>query len=304
MIVLTFQMNDQDYLGIKTDEGILDVAAAGRALGAAGLADTPRAFYAAGLAALPALQEFTALALEAESRSAWLLAEDRLELGPCIPAPGKIICVGLNYRRHAEESNLEIPSVPVLFSKYRNAIAAPGAPVALPAQFKRFDYEAELAVVIGRRAKYVPQEQALEHVLGYCNANDLSERGLQGLTSQWMLGKTLDGFLPVGPYLITADEAGDPQDWPVRSWLNDEPRQDSSTADMIFPVAELVSFISQHMTLEPGDLISTGTPQGVIAGMPQPRAWMKPGDVVTVEVGPLGRLTNPLVAEETPEGSA
>jgi 2-keto-4-pentenoate hydratase/2-oxohepta-3-ene-1,7-dioic acid hydratase in catechol pathway len=125
----------------------------------------------------------------------------------------------------------------------------------------------------------------------------LTERGLQGKTSQWMLGKSLDHFLPLGPYLVTADEAGDPQNWPVRSWLNGEPRQNSNTADMIFPVAQLIHFISQHMTLQPGDLISTGTPEGVIAGMPRPRVWMKPGDTVTVEVGPLGQLSNELVAE-------
>jgi 2-keto-4-pentenoate hydratase/2-oxohepta-3-ene-1,7-dioic acid hydratase in catechol pathway len=297
MILLTFRQNNQDYLGVKTGQGILDVAAANRALGASLPADTPQSLFAVGLSALPALQDFTGLALAAEGRAAWLLDEDRLEIGPCVPRPGKIICVGLNYRQHARESNLEIPSVPVLFSKFQNAIAAPGAPVPLPAQFSRFDYEAELAVIIGRRAKYVPEEQALSFVLGYCNANDLTERGLQGKTSQWMLGKSLDHFLPLGPYLVTADEAGDPQNWPVRSWLNGESRQNSNTADMIFPVAQLIHFISQHMTLQPGDLISTGTPEGVIAGMPRPRVWMKPGDTVTVEVGPLGQLSNELVAE-------
>lgn len=298
MILLTFRQNNQEYLGIKTDQGVLDVAAASRALGVPGLADTPQAFYAAGLAALPALKDFVDLALRTEGREAWLLAEDRLELGPCLPRPGKIICVGLNYRQHAREANLEVPSVPVLFSKFQNAVNAPGAPVPLPGRFSRFDYEAELAVVIGRRAKYVSEDQALEYVLGYCNANDLSERGLQGKTSQWLLGKSLDGFLPLGPYLLTADEAPDPQNWPVRCWLNGELRQDSNTADMIFPVAHLVHFISQHMTLEPGDLITTGTPQGVIVGMSPPRVWMKPGDTVTVEVGPLGKLTNVLVAED------
>jgi 2-keto-4-pentenoate hydratase/2-oxohepta-3-ene-1,7-dioic acid hydratase in catechol pathway len=168
---------------------------------------------------------------------------------------------------------------------------------------KKYDYEAELAVVIGRRAKYVPEDQAVQYVLGYCNANDVSARDLQGATSQWLLGKSLDKFLPLGPYLVTADEAGDPQNWPVRCWFNGELRQHSNTADMVFGVAKLVSFISHHMTLEPGDIISTGTPEGVILGMPQPRTWMKPGDTMTVEVGPLGQLTNALVADpDSPKG--
>jgi 2-keto-4-pentenoate hydratase/2-oxohepta-3-ene-1,7-dioic acid hydratase in catechol pathway len=193
---------------------------------------------------------------------------------------------------------MEIPPVPVMFSKFQNAIAAPGELLPLPAHAEKFDYEAELAVVIGRRARCVPEDRALEYVLGYCNANDVSERALQGKTSQWLLGKSLDKFLPVGPYLLTADEAGDPQNWPVRCWLNGELRQNSNTSDMIFPVAHVISFISQYMTLEPGDLISTGTPEGVILGMPQPRTWMRPGDTMTVEVGPLGKLTNRLVSED------
>jgi 2-keto-4-pentenoate hydratase/2-oxohepta-3-ene-1,7-dioic acid hydratase in catechol pathway len=302
MIVLTFRQerengNKADYLGVKTGQGILDVAAANRVLNVPGVADSPGAFYATGLSGLPTLKEFVNRALEAEGRAAWLLAEDRLELGPCLPRPGKIICVGLNYRNHAKESKLEIPPVPVLFSKFQNAVAAPNEPVPLPAVAEKYDYEAELAVVIGRQAKYVPEGQALDYVLGYCNTNDVSARELQSKTSQWLLGKSLDKFLPVGPYLLTADEAGDPQNWPVRCWFNGELRQNSNTADMIFSVTQLVSFISQHMTLEPGDLISTGTPEGVILGKPHPRTWMKPGDTMTVEVGPLGRLTNALVVE-------
>ncbi len=303
MIVLTFREADKDggrrdYLGVKTGQGILDVAAANRTLNIPGVVDSPAAFYSAGLSALPALKDFVDRVMEVEERAAWLLDENRLELGPCVPQPGKIICIGLNYRKHAKESNLEIPPVPVLFSKFQNAIAAPNEPIPLPPVAEKYDYEAELAVVIGRRAKYVPEERALDYVLGYCNANDVSARELQNKTSQWLLGKSLDKFLPVGPYLLTADEAGDPQNWPVRCWLNDELRQDSNTSDMIYSAAQLVSFISQNMTLDPGDLISTGTPEGVILGKPRPRTWMKAGDTMTVEVGPLGRLTNSLVAEK------
>jgi 2-keto-4-pentenoate hydratase/2-oxohepta-3-ene-1,7-dioic acid hydratase in catechol pathway len=168
----------------------------------------------------------------------------------------------------------------------------------LPEVGEQYDYEAELVVVIGKRAHHVSEADALSYVLGYCNGNDVSARELQFMSSQWLLGKSLDTFLPLGPYLMTVDEAGDPQNWPVRCWFNGELRQNSNTADMIFPVAQLISFVSQYMTLEPGDIISTGTPEGVIQGMPQPQAWMKPGDSMTVEVGPLGKLTNNLVAEE------
>ena len=297
MKLLSFRQDTKDSLGIMTAQGVLDVAAANGILQMENVVDTPTSFYREGLPALPRLQKLVEQALEHEGRAAWLLDENRLELGPCVPQPGKIICVGLNYRKHAKESNMELPPVPVLFSKFQNAIAAPGEPVPLPSIARRYDYEAELAVVIGKRARSVPENQALDFVLGYCNANDISERELQGKTSQWLLGKSLDKFLPLGPYLLTADEAGDPQKWPVRCWLNEELRQDSNTADMIFPVAHLVSFISQYMTLEPGDLISTGTPEGVILGMPQPRVWMKGGDCVTVEVGPLGKLTSPLISE-------
>jgi 2-keto-4-pentenoate hydratase/2-oxohepta-3-ene-1,7-dioic acid hydratase in catechol pathway len=300
MILLTFQQDGNYHLGIKTIQGILDVNAANRVLKIPGLVDTPAGFFAAGLSALPILAEFVSRYEQLSDPAAWLLDEERIVFGPCVPQPGKIICIGLNYRNHARESKMDIPPVPVLFSKFQNAVASSGEAVPLPPVAKKYDYEAELVVVIGKRARYVSEEDALDYVLGYCNANDVSARDLQGLTSQWLLGKTLDKFLPLGPYLLTADETGDPQNWPVRCWFNGELRQNSNTADMIFTVAQLISFISQHMTLEPGDIISTGTPEGVILGMPQPRTWMKPGDTMTIEVGPLGKLTNELVAEEKP----
>jgi 2-keto-4-pentenoate hydratase/2-oxohepta-3-ene-1,7-dioic acid hydratase in catechol pathway len=303
MILLTFHQESGLALGVKTPQGVLDVATANNALKVPGVAETPGALYAAGLAALPGLAALVEQALSDGRRLAWLKSEGDLAFGPVVPHPEKIICIGLNYRKHAQESHNELPPVPVLFSKYQNALAAAGEPVPLPGVAEKYDYEAELAVVIGRQARYVTEDQALEYVLGYCNANDLSARDLQNLTSQWLLGKALDKFLPVGPYLLTADEAGDPQHWPVRSWLNGEPRQDSNTGDMIFSVAHLVSFISQYMTLVPGDIISTGTPEGVILGKPRPRVWMKAGDTITVEVGPLGKLTNPLVQEKPVQGS-
>lgn len=210
-----------------------------------------------------------------------------------IQAPEKIVAVGLNYRRHAAESGMAVPTSPVLFSKFNNALAGAGEVIPLPAVATEYDYEVELAVVIGRRATNVPEATALEYVFGYCTANDLSARDLQMRTSQWLLGKTLDKFLPLGPYLVTADEVRDPQRLAVRCWVNGDLRQNSNTADMVFPVAHLVAYISQHMTLQPGDIILTGTPEGVVLGRPA-KDWLTPGDEVVVEVETLGRLVNRL----------
>jgi 2-keto-4-pentenoate hydratase/2-oxohepta-3-ene-1,7-dioic acid hydratase in catechol pathway len=224
-----------------------------------------------------------------------LFAETAIEYGPCLLNPQKIVCVGLNYRRHAQESKMQVPATPVLFSKFNNALAACNEDVPLPSNAVEYDYEAELVVVIGKRARYVAQEDALEYVAGYCNGNDISARDLQRRTNQWLLGKTPDKFLPLGPYLVTADEAGDAQAKPIRCWVNGDLRQNSNTSDMVFGITELVSYISQYMTLEPGDLISTGTPEGVILGMAE-KNWLKPGDEIVVEVEGLGRLVNRMVA--------
>ncbi|RLT42748.1 MAG: FAA hydrolase family protein [Chloroflexi bacterium] len=211
-----------------------------------------------------------------------------------LPHPGKILCVGLNYRRHAAESGMAAPLTPVLFSKFNNSIAAPDERVPLPANAEQYDYEAELAVVIGKRARNVSKRDALAHVFGYCNSNDLSARDLQMRTSQWLLGKTPDKFLPLGPCIVSADEVPNPQKLRIRCWVNGQQRQDSNTADMIFSIAHIISYASQYFTLEPGDVISTGTPEGVIFGMQQ-KQWLRPGDSVAVEVGDFGRLTNLMV---------
>jgi 2-keto-4-pentenoate hydratase/2-oxohepta-3-ene-1,7-dioic acid hydratase in catechol pathway len=215
-----------------------------------------------------------------------------LQLGPCVYPAGKIACIGLNYRAHARESHMDVPDVPILFSKFPNSLAGDGQLIPLPSLAEQYDYEAELAAVIGTRCRDVSEGQALDYVWGYCNANDLSVRDLQFKTSQWMIGKTFDAFLPIGPHLVSTDEAGDPQAMTVRCWLNGELRQDAHTSDMVFGVAEIVSYLSRHMTLEPGDLIATGTPVGVINGMTGDRRWIRAGDELIVEVGPLGRLTN------------
>ena len=217
------------------------------------------------------------------------LAEVRL-LAP-VPRPGKIVCVGLNYRDHARETGQAIPEEPILFAKFANSVVGPGADVVVPAGAEKIDYEAELAVVIGRRAAAVPVADALDHVAGYACANDVSSRSLQFRSSQWLLGKAIDTFLPLGPWLVTADEVPDPQALGIRCLVNDQPRQSSDTGQMIFGVAELVSFISRTMTLEPGDLLVTGTPSGV--GMAaDPPGFLRPGDRVRVEIDGLGALEN------------
>lgn len=272
MILLTFHTPQGLKLGIKTAQGVVNT----------GL--HPDDFYKHG-ASLPDIPT-----------DAPRLDEVGLQIGACVPNPGKILCIGLNYRRHAAETGSPEPQTPILFSKFNNAIAAPREPIPLPPDVTDVDYEAELVVVIGKRARHVTPEAALDYVLGYCNGNDLSERKLQMLTGQWLLGKSLDKFLPIGPYMVTADEVGDPQNLPIKCWLNGDLRQNSNTADMIFSVAEVISYSSRYMTLEPGDIIATGTPEGVILGM-KDKVWMQPGDEVIIEIGALGRLVNTMTAE-------
>jgi 2-keto-4-pentenoate hydratase/2-oxohepta-3-ene-1,7-dioic acid hydratase in catechol pathway len=208
-----------------------------------------------------------------------------------VPRPGKIICVGLNYRDHARETGQEIPTEPVLFSKFANSVVGPGADVVVPPEAEKIDYEAELAVVIGRRATSVPVADALVHVAGYACANDVSSRSLQFRSGQWLLGKAIDTFLPLGPFMATADEVPDPQALGIRCLVNDEVLQSSDTGQMVFGVAELVSFISRTITLEPGDLVVTGTPSGVGMAADPPR-FLRPGDRMRVEIDGLGQLDN------------
>jgi len=287
--------NQNFRLGVRMPKGILDVQAARKSVQVPECPGSLDDLVAGGQSALQALETMVETVMGKDA-IAWIVDEAAVEYGPCVPHGKKILCVGLNYRQHAAESGLAVPETPVLFSKFGNALAACGEDVPLGKMAEQYDYEVELVAVIGRRGKYIPEEKALDYVFGYCCGNDLSARDLQMRTSQWLLGKTPDKFMPVGPYLVTADEAGDPGTKFVRCWLNGELRQNSNTSDMVFSVPELVNYISQYMTLEPGDLISTGTPQGVILGMPE-KAWLKPGDEVVVEVEGLGRLSNRMTME-------
>jgi len=299
MKLLTF-IEEQEYrLGIKTEQGILDVAATAEQLNLRGVPSTMEEVIEQGELGLAALRK---LVLKASSvpgfpRSVWL-EEEALRFAPCIPSSNKIICVGLNYRRHAEETNSPIPQTPILFSKFNNALSAHGDEIELPAASSQVDYECELAVIIGNKTRQVTKEQAMNYVFGYCIANDLSARDLQMQSSQWLLGKTCDGFSPLGPYLVTADDVENPNDLWMKTTVNGEVRQSSRTSDMIFACEEIVSYISRHFTLMPGDVILTGTPEGVVMGRPpEDQVYLQPGDVVTVEIEKLGTLTNRMVAE-------
>jgi 2-keto-4-pentenoate hydratase/2-oxohepta-3-ene-1,7-dioic acid hydratase in catechol pathway len=282
LTLLNFVRGGRPCLGVKLVGGILDVQAAGRSLGVPVPATTDEAvqrLHSEGLRA-------------AIAAGGPLLEEASLTFAPAIVAPEKILMLGFNYRRHAAETGAPIPSTPVLFNKFANALCGHGATVRLPTRAaEKFDYEVELVIVMGAAARDVSEADALAHVAGYCTGNDLSARDLQFRTSQFMLGKISDGFAPLGPYLVGADLVGDPQRLSLSCEVNGEPRQSSSTSDMIFGCAQIVSYVSRILTLRPGDLIFTGTPEGVIAGMPPERQrWLRPGDRVRCRVERLGEL--------------
>ena len=211
-----------------------------------------------------------------------------------IDRPGKIICVGLNYSDHAEEQGVDLPTAPLLFAKWQNTLIGPGDPIVIPPIVTKCDYEAELGVVIGSRVRDVSAENALEAVAGYAVVNDVSARDLQFADGQWTRGKSPDTFCPVGP-LVPRDQVPDPQALGIRAILNGETMQDSTTANMVFGVAAIIEYITRTITLEPGDLIATGTPAGVGA-FRKPAVWMKAGDEITIEIDGVGTLTNPVTA--------
>ena len=285
MRLVSFHGDGGLRLGVETEEGVADVT---EAAGEGGRASV-RSLAGAGPEALERVRQAAGSATD-------VVPIEQLRLAPAVPDAGKLVCAGLNYRKHAAEGGMPVPERPIYFAKYANSLAASGEPVAIPAGAAKADYEVELVAVIGRRARNVSEARALEHVFGYATGNDLSARDLQMRGSQWMYGKAIDGFAPVGPYVVTSDEVPDPQALDLRSWVNGDLRQSSNTQDMIFSVADLISDLSQVMTLEPGDLVYTGTPEGVILGMAD-QVWLQPGDEVVCEVQGLGRLVTPLVAD-------
>ncbi len=223
-----------------------------------------------------------------------LVPLDSIELGPPVPDPDKIVCLGLNYADHAAEANMAIPEVPVLFAKFRNSLTGPYGSIVLPRNSTAIDYEAELAVVIGKTCKDVAEKDALSYVAGYTIMNDVSARDLQMRTPQWTAGKVLDTFAPMGPGIVPATEIPDPQTLEVITRLNGQERQHSNTAKMIFSVAKAIEFISSIMTLVPGDIIATGTPSGV-GFIQKPPIFMREGDLVEIEIERVGRIANKVV---------
>jgi 2-keto-4-pentenoate hydratase/2-oxohepta-3-ene-1,7-dioic acid hydratase in catechol pathway len=279
MRLVTYHSDRGPRAGVVRGEAVLD---AWDALGGAG--SSVRELLAQGrIAELEDTGEAEALPL-AEA-----------ELLPPVPDPEKIICIGLNYRAHAAEAGIDPPSSPTFFAKFRNALAAPAATVSLPAASEKVDFEAEVAFVVGRRAKEVGASEASDHIAGYMLLNDLSARDLQFATPQWMPGKVFDGAAPCGPALVTPEEAHARGAISFSLTLNGEEMQAASTADLIFSPPELLARLSRLMTLEPGDLVATGTPSGV-GSTREPRVWLKPGDAIEIRSPTLGFLATRIAA--------
>jgi 2-keto-4-pentenoate hydratase/2-oxohepta-3-ene-1,7-dioic acid hydratase in catechol pathway len=240
-------------------------------------------------------------ALDDARRNGWLVASSDAYWFAPVPRPGKIVCVGLNYRDHAEEIRLAIPTTPVIFSKFSSCVIAPGEPVVIPPTSEKVDYEAELAIVIGRRATRVTAGRAYHHVLGYTTMNDVTARDFQQSDGQWQRSKSCDTFAPMGQAIVTTDEIPDPHALRITMTLNGAVMQDSHTSQMIFRVPELIEFITSSITLEPGDVIATGTPAGVGVGR-KPPVFLKPGDRMEVDIERIGALGNPIEASHTRSG--
>ncbi|OIR08441.1 ureidoglycolate lyase [mine drainage metagenome] len=280
-----------ETLGIKTGNAVIDVRKASHLLGIPApltMEELLREGNAAGLTRIAANIG------NARIKPA-LLDEANIAYGRLFTNPGKIVCVGLNYKRHAREIGMQEPRVPPLFNKFNNALAAHNCTIDLPPRdiSYKFDYETEMLIVIGKPARNVPEADALNYVAGYCTANDFSARDLQLElpSSQWMIGKTLDKFAPIGPYFVSADLVGDPNNLKLETRVNGEVRQSWSTNDFIFNTQQMIAYISKHWTLEPGDIIFTGTPHGVILGYPKDKqVWLKAGDEIVSSIEKLGEL--------------
>jgi 2-keto-4-pentenoate hydratase/2-oxohepta-3-ene-1,7-dioic acid hydratase in catechol pathway len=279
MRIVTYRSGGEDRAGVLTGDGVIDAAGllGESSIGVRGLLSDGR---------IGELRE------RAQDGGADVVS-GQTEPRPPVPDPDKIVCIGLNYRSHAEEAGRDPSDRPAIFGKFRNALVPDGARVTLPAASEKVDYEAEIAFVIGDRCSAVAPEEALDHIAGYMLLNDLSARDLQFATPQWMAGKVFDGSAPSGPALVTPDEAGPHDGIEFKLDLNGETMQEASTSDLIFSIPELVSHLSAWMTLEPGDIVSTGTPSGV-GSVRDPRVWLKPGDEIEISSPTLGTLRTSL----------
>ncbi len=297
MTFCTLRHDGQYSLGIRTSKGVLDVVRASKILGKRAPATIEEVLQGVDGAALKSLVDE---ALASPGLVSAFVDENKAAFGPAVTNPEKIICLGYNYKKHVAEMHIPTPTSPVLFNKYNNALNHHGGVINLPQSVARkFDYEVELVIVMGRTARNVGEAEALSYVFGYTTGNDFSARDLQFKTSQLMLGKTSDGFAPLGPWLVTADQIPDPQNLKLECRVNGEIRQSSNTNDMIFGCKTIISYISQIWTLKPGDIIFTGTPEGVILGYPpEKQVWLKPGDQVFTSIEKLGEHRFTLAPEK------
>ena len=286
MTLLNLRTPAGPRLGVKTARGVLDVAAAAAMYKLPAPLDTDDLLQHGKGGMLAKV-----VAAAADGLARLYLREGAVQHAPLVTRPEKIIMMGFNYRRHAAETNTPIPANPTLFNKFNSALNHHGGTIALPAAAKHFDYEVELVMVFGRECRNVSEADALDYVAGYCTGNDFSARDMQYLTSQFMIGKTFDGFAPLGPHLVTSDLVGDPNALRLECRVNGEQRQDWTTGDMIFNCRQMISFASRMMTIKPGDVFFTGTPHGVIFGKPKAeQVWLKSGDRVVCSVEKLGEL--------------
>jgi acylpyruvate hydrolase len=305
MRLVTFLEGDEHRLGCLDGEWVIDLNRACRAwlraegtpraeaVAAAWVPGEIKAFLQGGTKSMDLARKAVEFVRENLDKipSGTVYSRKEVRLTAPVPAPGKIICVGLNYRDHIREMKREEPEIPVIFAKFANAVIGPHDEIPLPPVTKKLDYEAEFAFVIGKRAKNVSREEAMDYVAGYTIVNDVSARDLQMRTIQWLQGKTLDGSAPMGPCLVTKDEISDPHNLEIALWVNGEERQRSNTRHLVFDVPRLVEFLSELMTLEPGDVVCTGTPGGVGIARTPP-VFLQDGDVVRIEVEHIGILEN------------
>lgn len=285
MRLISFRKTGHSGAGILTGSGFFPLHSLGY--------DDALSFIAAG----PEVRERVEHLINSASTRD-LLPLDSVRLTAPIPRPPKILCIGLNYRDHAIESKMEIPSVPTVFAKFSNAVIGPNDPIVLSTATQKPDYEAEFAVVIGRKAKRISSSTWRDYVFGYTILNDVSARDVQLATSQWTVGKSFDTFAPIGPHIVTADEISDPHVLDIRLSIGGETLQHSNTRELIFKVPDLIEYLSRAMTLEPGDIISTGTPAGVGLGR-NPQRWLRPREEVVIEIEKIGTLRNPVIAEQS-----
>jgi len=290
LVLATLRRADGYGLGMRTDRGVLDVVAAEQDF-REGVPTTIDALFK-GQGDPNGLRRLANKARASASADRYLVGIEQAAFGPCVTNPEKILCIGLNYRRHAAETNNPVPKQPILFNKYNTALNCHGGTIGVSEEDARnFDYEAELVLVIGRRARNVSEADALNYVFGYATGNDFTARDLQSRSTQWMLGKSLDGSAPLGPWLVTADLV-DGDNLNIECRVNGEVRQSSNTSDMVFNCKQLVSYISRYFTLKPGDIVFTGTPEGVIAGHPKDKqVWLKAGDKIVTSIEKLGELS-------------